>query len=395
MNNKTAWIIDPRDSLIVRDGKPFGANITHATSLDFPFPSTTTGGVRTRAGLDNTGKFDTDKISDLVRISVKGPLLAGLNPNTNQVVKYYLSAPADALLIQNQEQQLDGKFSIKRLLPLELGNAITNLSDGLRPVGVVESDLKAKPYTKLRFWDWKNLERWLIDGNNDENCLPNHYGISALLKDSRTHVAIIENFASNDGDLFSTRGLEFNHGDNNLTHARKLALIVFLEDEDERLTKAIQSGIAPLGGERRLVSWRKSEPTKTESADHLPTHCPKELMQSIKKDGFCRLMLLTPAYFSQGMPQNTDEFKIKAIACDRYQTVSGWDFASNRPKPTRRLLPAGSILFLELHARDREKWIEQTWFSCIGDDPQAINDGFGLSILGTWNPKDVENGEGK
>ena len=38
------WIIEPRDSLIVRDGKPFGANITHATSLDFPFPSTTNNG---------------------------------------------------------------------------------------------------------------------------------------------------------------------------------------------------------------------------------------------------------------------------------------------------------------------------------------------------------------
>ena len=49
------WIIEPRDSLIVRDGKPFGANITHAVSLDFPFPSTTAGGVRTRAGLDAAG----------------------------------------------------------------------------------------------------------------------------------------------------------------------------------------------------------------------------------------------------------------------------------------------------------------------------------------------------
>ena len=52
----TIWIIEPHDPLIVRDGRPFGPNPgVQATSLTFPFPSTTTGGVRTRAGLNSYG----------------------------------------------------------------------------------------------------------------------------------------------------------------------------------------------------------------------------------------------------------------------------------------------------------------------------------------------------
>src|SRR6266446_9986611 len=75
------WIIEPRDPLIVRDGRPFGPDPgARATSLPFPFPSTTTGGVRTRAGLNDRGIFDLagKQLEDLKQLSVRGPLLVQL-----------------------------------------------------------------------------------------------------------------------------------------------------------------------------------------------------------------------------------------------------------------------------------------------------------------------------
>ena len=59
----TTWIIEPHDPLIFRDGRPFGPNPgARAKTLSFPFPSTTTGGVRTRAGLDkDKGTFITTR----------------------------------------------------------------------------------------------------------------------------------------------------------------------------------------------------------------------------------------------------------------------------------------------------------------------------------------------
>src|SRR5436305_1269785 len=73
------WIIEPHDPLIVRDGRPFGPDPSaRAVSLSFPFPSTTTGGVRTRAGLKADGMFDVSQIGRVKQIGVRGPLLVQL-----------------------------------------------------------------------------------------------------------------------------------------------------------------------------------------------------------------------------------------------------------------------------------------------------------------------------
>lgn len=379
------WIIEPRDSLIVRDGKPFGGSITHAVSLDFPFPSTTTGGVRTRAGLDSTTGIFTADPKDVKDIEVRGSLLAEIKDD--EIVEFYLPAPADALLLQKPEQKEKNEAQLFRLLPLNLPNSLNNLSD-LFPVGLNRTDKKDKPYGDLKFWNWRILKKWLSEGVGEREFIKvenlENYGIGNLQKDTRTHVEINSNFASEDGALFQTRGLEFNYG-KDLTDARKFALVVFVDETNGKKIED-KGKLAPLGGERRLVSWRKSEKT------HLI--CPDEIKTRIIEEKHCRLMLLTPAYFENGMPQSNDDYEIKAVACNRYQTVSGWDFAFTKtengrtiygqPKPTRRLLPAGSILFLKLKT-DAETFVENAWFQCIGDNTQAKMDGFGLSILGTWD----------
>jgi CRISPR-associated protein Cmr3 len=162
------WIIEPRDSLIARDGKPFGANITHATSLDFPFPSTTTGGVRTRIGLNQNGIFDcpTNRLHELKEIEVRGALLVSLKPDDGEIAQFFLPSPADALLVQTENQKLDGKASVKRLLPLKLDNAITNMPNHLLPVGITKNDARSKPCSDIRFWSWDSLKNWLMDGKD-------------------------------------------------------------------------------------------------------------------------------------------------------------------------------------------------------------------------------------
>lgn len=376
-----AWIIEPRDSLIVRDGKPFGANITHATSLDFPFPSTTTGGVRTRIGLNQSGIFDYPLL-ELKEIEVRGALLVSLKPDDGEIAHFFLPSPADALLVQTENQKLDGKASVRRLLPLKLDNAITNIPSHLLPVGIKKNDARSKPCNDIRFWNWYSLKNWLMDGKDIVDKNLRSLGIKNLTKDSRVHVAINENLASDEGNLFQTRGLEFNYGDGDLVNVRKFALVVFVDDTNSQKLKN-EGNFAPLGGERRLVSWRKSNPTRADSMNQLTLECPKEIKSKIDKH--CRLMLLTPAYFEDifSNPNRTD-FDVKAIACNRYQTVSGWDFENNEPKPTRRLLPAGSVLFVEIKS-DVEAFIQNTWMRCIGDNDQAIKDGFGLCVLGTWD----------
>lgn len=109
------WIIEPRDPLIVRDGRPFGPIPgARAASLSFPFPSTTTGGVRTQYGLGLGEDFeDEQKKSSLIakvkRIAVTGPLLVEVDDETGDVARWFAWAPADALLLDVQTRQIEPK----------------------------------------------------------------------------------------------------------------------------------------------------------------------------------------------------------------------------------------------------------------------------------------------
>lgn len=400
------WIIEPRDSLIVRDGRPFGVGAgTSATSLDFPFPSTTTGGVRTRAGLNADGIFDTSLIGAVKQIGVRGPLLVELNDD-GQIVDWLLPAPSDALLMSDEDDR--DKVYIKWLAPIDASFGLTNLEHEMLPVGVVKSP-EGKPLADApRYWSWKQrFNDWLLkakDGSMGLKELESKLGHGGPEKDSRIHASLNESFTTGEtgeNNLFQTRGLEFRRilKEEKLKGAKRMALAVFVDDDAQ--AQNIVEGVAPLGGERRLVAWRDD----VADASKEIRQCPDRIREEIAKGGHCRLLLLTPAFFRGGSyPERLLQKhwsgvtpKLRAFAHNRYQVVSGWDFEIDKPKPTRRLVPSGSVLFLELDGDEgkRERWVEDVWFNCISDDDSDDDDphgqqdfrkdGFGLAVLGTWD----------
>src|SRR2546423_4791975 len=169
MGNDIVWIIEPRDPFIARDGKPFGVG-GRAGSLPFPFPSTTTGGIRTRAGLtqgsfiDSNGQPHQGLISAVRQIAVRGPLLVEVEDG--EIKTWLMPAPADALLL---EDKLDNrKAYINRLVPLDADTDLTNLNqapheyDKLRLVGLTDPDQR-KPFNGApRFWYWERFKEWLL-----------------------------------------------------------------------------------------------------------------------------------------------------------------------------------------------------------------------------------------
>jgi CRISPR-associated protein Cmr3 len=271
----------------------------------------------------------------------------------------------------------------------------------LRFVGLKSSDFpedkSRKPLAHgLRYWYWHHFQNWLIDPTRLtqlESVDLSSLGYGDLVRERRFHVSMdSDREMGKDGLLFGTSGLEFTHpglGAERLQGAKRLALAVDVEDEK----MVPQEGVAGLGGERRLVAWRRSN-------GHLPT-CHDEIKKAIMRDRHCRLILLTPAYFEQGYLPDwlcttyAKEYgvtvELQAIAVRRPQVVSGWDLAISMPKPSRRLAPAGTVLFLSVQGDDTavSNWIENTWMQCISDDGQARRDGFGLAVLGTWSGQPV------
>lgn len=372
----TLWIIEPQEPLIVRDGRPFGATPgARARSLDFPFPSTIAGGVRTRAGQKN-GRFDTNLIAAVKEIVVRGPLLAELDENDK--LTFLIPAPGDALLIEDDEKEVVVRH---RLRPLISKNALSNIPHGLHPVGLVKPDPR-KPYKKApRFWTWDEFANWLIQPPDAEEVVtPADWGRNGPGKEWRVHVKMDPTtFTGEEGGLFATSGLEFWERPSGeriqLADVKRLVLAV---DVREIKPLTIDAGVAPLGGERRLMSWRQS-------TDALPT-IPQGLVKAIENnDGHCRLILLTPAYFDAGWrPDFGDGAELSATAVSNPVVVSGWDFEKRSPKPTRRLAPAGSVYFVKITS-DVKQWVEKRWLHPLGDDDELNRAGFGLTAVGVWD----------
>jgi CRISPR-associated protein Cmr3 len=393
----TIWIIEPHDPLIVRDGRPFGPDPgARAVSLTFPFPSTTTGAVRTQAGRDADGQFTADS-AKMKQVAVRGPLLVEYLQTNNAEAgewQFLAPAPADALLLEPKEEEgqpAGQQPHCYRLMPQPgPDGAITDLDTkyadlNLTLVGPVQHNPQKPVKHAPAFWRWNHFEQWLTNPPDEQSVDLADLGHSGPTRESRIHIQRDPTSrTAEERKLFETSGLEFTHpgqGMARLRDARRLALAVETD-------KVIQHPcpVDYLGGERRLVTWRVGN-------RELPT-CPPELREQIIADKACRLILLTPAHFTAGfsptwlcVPRHGVTATLQAIAIQRPQVVSGWDFVQRKPKPTRRLAPAGSVLFLKLDG-DRDAiadWIDQTWMQCVSDDDQDRCDGFGLAVLGRYD----------
>jgi CRISPR-associated protein Cmr3 len=332
-------------------------------------------------------------MKDVVReqVSVRGPLLVEVGEDD---VRWLAPAPADASIHQTELYD-EQRGTLVRLVPVELpASALSDTSHGLLGQAGKPDIHKAHPLAP-QFWCWEHFAAWLqapTPGEID----PTAYGIRGLATSARMHVRITaETQTAREGFLYQTRGLEFTTRDRS---RRRLALAAHVEiaANEHTLFAHFAGGIAPLGGERRLMRWEQRDTT-------LPA-APKGLFGQIGNDRACRIMLMTPGYFRAGFQPDSSalapglHLTLVAAAVSRVQIVSGWDMlyqhengALGAPKPTRRLSPAGAVYFVRFDDNDAtraiERWARELWMTCISEDAQSKRDGFGLVALGTWDGK--------
>lgn len=388
------WIIEPRDPLIARDGRPFGPDPgARANTLPFPPPSVVVGGLRHKAGMDATGLFDgtSDTIEQIKQLTLRGPLLVELDQETDGIRQFLFPAPADALALDPADAAADSSaLRVIRLAPHDLDAApVTNLPDGLRLVTPAVRAPDKVSARAPRFWHQSAFERWLASPHDDHTVTLDELGIAALEQDVRMHVSVLpETQTAREGALFQTRGLEFtwrDHQKESRFVVRRLGLAAAFENESGAyVLPNFARGFASLGGERRLMLWKTIAAT-------LPAP-PDGLIERIVADRRARVILASPAIFREGYrpplawERGGVSAQLIAAAVPRAQVISGWDLHLGKPKPTRRLAPAGSVYFIKWsEGADVRAWIEATWMQNVSDDDQDRRDGFGLAVLGVWN----------
>jgi CRISPR-associated protein Cmr3 len=395
--DETLWLIEPRDPLIVRDGRPFGPNPgARATTLPFPFPSTVAGALRHKAGLNADAAFDRTQSGEVLKLAVRGPLLVELHGDDHKkagsIADWLIPAPADALMLK--PDGADESVILRRwLAPRPLaGGASIAMPDGLQPVSPASYERNKLSSKAPRFWHWDVFSRWLA-APQDDTCDPAKLGIAGLEIDTRVHVSIqADTQTALEGALFQTSGLELTWRDHEHQKeggftTRRLAIAALMRGQ----TPNFPGGLAPMGGERRLMRWASCAPD-------LPDW-PEDLQERIIRERRCRVILLTPACFKDGYrpPPKWTRGKATATlvgaAVLRAQAISGWDMAHRnesgrygRPKPTRYLAPAGSVYYVTFPDENADvgDWFKKTWMQNVSDDVQDQLDGFGLAAIGAW-----------
>lgn len=387
-----AVILQPRDGLIARDARPFSANPgAQARTYDFPPPSTVAGALRTHIGNEQAFVWSDPKDgpAKALQISIRGPLLVARDGDDGDWT-VYLRAPLDAVPLGDPpDTSVPTRFMVLRP-GARTATPTTDLpSDALTEVGVTKD---AKPAGDVEFWPWDAVQTWLA--TDPPTVTPSDRFRPGLKRHTRVRVGIDRATQTNaDGALFATEALVFS--DAGGRHGQTALLVGIDTAESWRpATTAL-----PLGGERRIA---RLEPAA--EAWPMPDNTAlASLAAAINSAGGMRLLLATPAVFSQGwLPGWLDEatligkpppvdgqgvtLRLAGAAVGRRLAVSGWDMQARGPKATRWLAPAGSVYFFEIAAgKVTPDWLKRLWLAPVSDDDQSQRDGFGLCLPGLWN----------
>ncbi|PKL02339.1 MAG: hypothetical protein CVV55_04945 [Synergistetes bacterium HGW-Synergistetes-2] len=152
----------------------------------------------------------------------------------------------------------------------------------------------------------------------------------------------------------------------------------------------------PMGSERRLAHWKR-EPEKDSR-----WKCPDGIRRSLVERSHIRMILVSPAPFSEGwlpgwLKQKEEgiigtppgcEVKLRLVSAvtGRWQPISGWAIEQGKPqgpKALRRMVPAGSVYFFETIGGSAGS-LAEIWLKSVCDDEQDRSDGFGLALWGIW-----------
>lgn len=394
----------PRDPVIARDGRPFGAGQgNRMRGLAWPLPSVVAGSFRTvlvkaNAGLD----FADDMPQRLMAIEVAGvfPVDGG---------ELYLPAPHDAVAEPNEDGK--GIKTIHRVTPQPwTSDGGCNFPDDLplQPVMLPDEVEDFKPADIPAWWPLSKYQEWLTSAARQfpSNWFSDRF-LDAARQESRDHVRLdADRGAAAEGEIFTTVGLNVTHlprfgvkhDDRSVPFDQRFAEIMLsarVTVPDAAFGHVNQLDIwHPLGGERRLVHWSNKDDAKL-------WECPNEVKTALADATRIRLTLATPAIFSggwkpgwlndglEGSPPGTDvKLKLVGVSNGRWKAVSGWSLAKLKdqprgPKPIRRMVPAGGVYFFEKVEGDPAA-LADIWLKPVSDAEQERRDGFGLAVWGTW-----------
>jgi len=406
-------LIEPHDTLLFRDGRPYGP--TDTAHSQFPLPQTLAGMMRTHLmhslelssrqihGLrENANQMSLHQRA-LAFIACRGPWLVKVKGD-NEIEDLFVPAPAHLCRLDKDKEE---KERSALLQPLENGanlpgwqSPIPERQKHLRPVIYTKGPERVEPETR---WLGKEAITSVLQAkvpNPDSLVEPEQL----FAWENRTGVTISpDTSAGEDSLLYSSSQLRF---------AKNVALYAEIgwetvdeahSDTSEEIRAAFEREIGwnrlfpetgvllPFGGEARRTSVRK-----------IGTFAWPVVAQAPKTDATERAFtwLISPLVNHQhtrtgGQREPWEPMslgKLVGAVCPRYLPVSGWDLAGDernnrrsRPRSTRYAVPTGAVYFWERrgNAEQNTDWLAGSLVQ-LAERPKDRANGWGMALKGVW-----------
>ena len=372
-------VLVPRDGFFAKDGRGWHTSASgRAHSLDWPWPSTVLGALRSLWGRGEETRTKTTFTPDDWRSRTQ-PIRLGRTLVLRRqhgaawrVEHTTWPVPLDALW-------LEGRAAVHRLDPVQpiaptLGYDDDDAREALwRPV----PEDAQKPLVSPRWWSREDFVSWLSGQTVSlrEEAL-------GTTKRVQVHVGIRpEELTSDDGVLFSHDVVETLDPDGEWALGVEVAL-----------PAGDLPHVAPLGADARL--------SRVEALPSTLFEPPASVLEAFRASSTgLRLVAVSPLCFEKGwLPDGFTSTKgeyrgqlagldviLRAAFVPRPYHVSGWNMAKGEPKPTARMVPPGAVYFFEradgLPFGDAQAG--SLWLAALGT---RTDEGFGRVVPGIWRP---------
>lgn len=352
------------DVWLFRDGRPFDARSDHrARSLFPPYPTVMQGAIRSHylvvKGVPLNEQSAIARLVgtrfDVKELRLRGPFLA--RRENGRIVRYF-PQPADAASVSGQTHAIKPASTPK---PPEDGVLTSCPTSHL--LGLGDEPAKGEGGLWLREDHLRGYLRGsTVTGTASEDlfCRENRLGIG---RDDSTRTSAEELLYE----------VEF------IRPHRDVGLLV----EVEGYEGWPDHGLMRIGGEGRAARFEQVQQDDLTWADPLEP-LPRRF----------KLYFATPTYFDGGwQPKDGDwsrffagDVRLVAAAVGRYESVGGYDWATNVQKPARRYVPAGSVYYFESdgQARFNPGLVQSAITDCPTGHPYEAAIGFGQVIIEEW-----------
>jgi len=375
-------VLTPRDGLFLNTGRAwFSGAAGRAETVEWPYPSTLEGAVRTLTGR-SAEQADGKRFQKNDWLSLAKDVTLGASVALRRVPGTGLSpaqrmwrSPADSVAFR-------GDTSFTRLLPSALPSNVMGAEanaavDGLQFPMTTRSE---KTVRAAHWWTEDQFVAWLCGAAvSTENAtdLPRRFeGHTAI--DAATGTAA-------ESQLFSMEIVELLDG-----MGREWCVAAQVSSGSVHVP---QNGSVVLGGNGKVARVEAAPASLFDFPVALQTACNRGVDS-------LRLVTVAPAAFRGGwLPDGFEATADGAIvgrlapldvdvtlcgACiPRADGVSGWDVAHGRPKPTVRLVSPGAVYFVR--RRDGATFaptdVKSLWLAAWGG---RTEDGFGRYVAGLW-----------